>query len=227
MRTVLFAVLSVSAIATAFGSTINLSTGVASWQVFVPASGFVNATNVSPNGTWASAPVGSSWISYGATQSTSCVVGQTPGNGCANTLVNPSGDIWTYTLTLSAATLGATSGTLSFVMGADNRVNLFAGNNSLAMNRGGNGPNGNGYSPLSGTLTGSWNASNLNGDGSLTLTAFVFNDPISGCPACGDPTGFVLSGSATSGSAAPEPTTLSMLGIIGVGGWTLRRRLRA
>jgi hypothetical protein len=41
------------------------------------------------------------------------------------------------------------------------------------------------------------NASDLTGAGALMLTGFVTNAAINGCPACGDPTGFVLEGDIT------------------------------
>jgi len=247
--------LGVAAVATTFGATINISTGTnnAAWQVFVPGSGFVAATSLTvaqQNGTWAPAPIsispisGSNWVSYGAVQGTSCVVGQTPGNGCANALINPNGDIWTYTLTISAASLGATSGNLNFIFGSDNRVSVFVGNNSVSQVWGGNGPNGNGFNPLgcSGTpnptsagntqaqynnCTGTvaFGAGNLNGDGSLTITAYNYNDPIVGCPGCGNPTGFVLEGTLSTGAAAtPEPATISMVVLAGLAGLALRRK---
>ena len=232
--------------ATAFGAGVNISTGTASWQVFIPGTGFVNAASVSPNGTWALAPTGSSWVSFNSVESTSCIVGQTPGNGCANTLMNSTGDTWEYTLTVSAATLGATSGSLSFVFGADNGVNLFAGNEPGQVWNGGSTTNGTGFGPLgcsdisSPTSAGgtnpytcntsiSFNAADLNNNGSLTLTAYVVNNPIPGCPACGDPTGFVLDGLLTSGavSSAPEPATFGLVAMTAVAGWALRRKRRS
>ena len=246
IKRLLSCALAMAAGVTAFGASINIDTGVADWEVFVPGTGDIAAVSVSPNGAWAPAPTGSSWVSFSSVASTSCVVGQTPGNGCANTLTNPSGDIWAYTLTVSAATLGATSGQLSFVFGADNRVSLFAGNEPAQIWNGGSTTNGTGFNPLgcSGTPNPSsaggtnpytcntsitFNASDLNGDGSLTLTAYVYNDPIPDCPACGDPTGFVLDGTLTSGavgSPVPEPLTFGLVGFAGVAGWAIRRRRR-
>jgi hypothetical protein len=235
IKNLLGCVLAMALSVTAFGANIDISTGVAAWQVFN--GSFVNAVSVSPNGTWAAAPTGSSWISFDSVGSTSCVVGQTPGNGCANTLINPAGDTWVYTLTVSAATLGATSGDLSFVFGADNRVNLFAGNEPSQTWTGGGSTLGCSDSP-SPSPAGStnpytcntsipFNASDLNGDGSLTLTAYVFNDPIPNCPTCGDPTGFVLDGTLTSGAAvnsAPEPMTFGLVALAAVAGWARRRK---
>jgi hypothetical protein len=77
--------LAMAAAVTASGASINIDTGTASWQVFIPAIGNVAAVSVSPNGTWAPAPTGSSWVSFDSVASTSCVVGQTPG-----------GDAWRY-----------------------------------------------------------------------------------------------------------------------------------
>jgi hypothetical protein len=241
---------------TAFGATINISTGTnnASWQVFNGA--FVAATSLTvaqQNGTWAPAPIsispisGANWISYGSVEGTSCVVGQTPGNGCAHALINPSGDLWTYQLNISASALGATSGTANFIFGADNRVNVFLGNNSTAQAwNTGTPTNGNAFNPLgcSGTpnptSAGSTQASynncvgtvafgpaNLNGDGSLSIVAFVTNDPIVGCPACGDPTGFVLEGTlSTIPAVVPEPATIGLIGLAGLAGFAFRRKLR-
>jgi hypothetical protein len=94
--------------ALSFGAAITISTGTASWDVSGPGvSGLVAATTLTTgenNGTWAPAPTGSSWLSWGAVEGTSCVVGQTPGNGCADTNFNAtSGDTWAYILTVSAA----------------------------------------------------------------------------------------------------------------------------
>lgn len=223
---------------TAFGATINIDTGVASWEVFGPGTGNIAAVSVSPNGSWAPAPTGSSWVSFSSVASTSCVVGQTPGNGCANTLTNPGGDVWTYSLTVSAATLGATSGQLSFVFGADDQVNLFVGDepgqfwsgaNPLGCSGTPDPSSAGGTNPYTCNTSITFNASDLNGDGSLTLTAYVSNDPISGCPACGDPTGFVLDGTLTSGAVGgpvPEPLTFGLVGFAGVAGWAIRRRQR-
>ncbi len=92
----------------------------------------IAATSVLPkNGTWAPPPSVSgfeSWVSFMPIQSTSCVVGQTPGNGCANPLVNAGSDNWTYALNVSAATLGVTSGDLNFIFGADDQPLLAVGN---------------------------------------------------------------------------------------------------
>jgi hypothetical protein len=148
-------------------------------------------------------------------------------------------------LNISAASLGAVSGNLNFIFGADSRVVLSVGNGgpSEAWNTG-TANNGNAYNPLgcSGTPptsagntqaqynncvgTVAFGAANLNGDGSLTLTALVANDPIIGCPVCGDPTGFVLEGVlSTAPVVTPEPATLSMVGLA-LAGLVLRRKLR-
>ena len=252
MKALLTFALGVATVATSFGATINISTGTgnAAWQVFIPGSGNVAAVSLtaaqSNPASWAPAPAGSSWVSYGATQGTSCPTAATgPANGCASPLTNPNGDTWTYTLTISAANLGATTGSLNFIFGSDNRVNLFVGNNATAQIwNGGSNTNGTGYNPLgcSGTPsptsagntqatynncvgTVSFGAANLNGDGSLTLTAYNFNDPIPGCPACGDPTGFVLEGTALTGAAAtPEPATFGLVALAGLAGLALRRK---
>ena len=135
MKGLLTCTLGLAIAATTFGATIDISTGTgnAAWQVFDLSQGqFVAATSLTTaqnNGTWAPAPTGTSWVSWGTQQGTSCVVGQTPGNGCASTNFNTTnGDTWTYMLNISAAALGATSGTLNFVFGSDNTVNLFVGN---------------------------------------------------------------------------------------------------
>ena len=112
MKTLLAIGLATAAIS--FANVVDISTGVASWQVSGPGvSGTVAATTLTTaqtNGSWAPAPAGSNWISWGSVQGTSCVVGQTPGNGCANALFNSSGDIWTYSLTINSAQLaGATA----------------------------------------------------------------------------------------------------------------------
>ena len=238
--------LGLATVATTFGGLININTGVANWQYYSTAtSSFVNAVVVVPtNGTWAPAPTSSSWVSFGAIEGTSCAVGQTPGNGCAHTLVNPLGDVLTYQLVISAASLGATSGTVNFVFGSDNRVTMFVGTGppSYIWN-GGSSSNGTGFNPLgcsanpptsagssqatynNCTTTVSFNASTLNADGSLTLTAYNYNDPIPGCPACGDPTGWILAGTVSTGAAAtPEPATFGLVALAGLAGLALRRK---
>lgn len=225
-----------------FGTTISIDTGTASWQVDGPGTGgAVAATTLTTgetNGTWAQAPTGSSWISWGAVEGTSCVVGQTPGNGCAHTNFNPSGDIWAYTLTITAASLGATSGTANFVFGADSSVNVFIGNEPEqawsgadplgCSNTGGATSAGSTQGSYSGcTTTVSFNASDLNGDGSLSFTAYVTNAPIGGCPACGNPTGFVLDGDVLTGAstlATPEPGTFGLMSVAGLALLGIRRR---
>jgi len=245
MKGLLTFTLGMAAVATSFGATIDISTGSAAWGVFVPGGSLISATSVAGNGAWAPAPAGSSWVSFGADQSTSCVIGQTPGTGCASTLINPAGDIWTYQLIISAASLGATSGTLNFIFGSDNRVNLFVGSAAGALVwDGGNSSNGTGFNPLGCsanpptsagntqatynlcTSTVAFGAGQLNGDGSLTLTAYNFNDPsIPACPACGNPTGFVLEGDILTGAAAtPEPATFGLVALAGLAGLALRRK---
>jgi hypothetical protein len=240
--------------ASAFGELIDISTGAgnAAWEVFDPSQGLVPATPLTAaeqNGTWAPPPIGSSWVSFGSDQGTSCVIGQTPGNGCANTLTNPGGDPWQYTLNISAAQLGATSGALNFVFGGDDSVNLFVGGGPGALNATGQfwnqGPGLGGFADLgcsadagptnAGSTQASYatcttgvafNASFLNADGSLTITAFVDNAPIAGCPACGDPTGFVLSGdiTTTSAAAAPEPGNFFLITFAALVGYAAHRR---
>jgi hypothetical protein len=166
------------------------------------------------------------------------VVDQTPGDGCASTSFNSStGDIWLYTLTISAASLGATSGTANFVFGGDNSVELFLGSEP--------GQSWSGYSPLgcskaggatsAGSTQGSYSgcvttlsfdAADLNGDGSLTIDAYVTNAPFSGCPACGNPTGFVLDGDIFTGASptVPEPGTFGLIGAAGLALLGIRRR---
>ena len=195
---------------------IGISTGVAAWQVardtLTPV--YTSATVLTAaqtNSLWADAPGGSEWISSSSTQGTSCVVGQTPGNGCASALVNVNGDVWNYSLTINAAQLGSTSGYVTFVFGSDNRVDIHIGNGATVQTWNSSGPLGC-SGPTGPTSAGSsqatyntcvgkvlFNASNLNGDGSLTLLAQVHNDPIQGCSACGDPTGFVLRGAVVTG----------------------------
>jgi hypothetical protein len=74
MKSFLALVLAMAAAASVFGTTIDISTGVAAWQVFTQGSGFVPATVLTvaqQNGTWAPAPSGSEWVSFGSTQGTS------------------------------------------------------------------------------------------------------------------------------------------------------------
>jgi hypothetical protein len=223
-----------------FANVIDISTGSASWQVSGPGvSGSIAATTLTTaetNGSWAPAPTGSSWISWSAVQGISCVVGQTPGNGCANALFNPAGDTWAYSLTISSAQLGGvTSGSLNFIFGADDSVNLFVGNEPVEhwsspnpLGCSGNPPTSAGgsqatYNTCVGTVN--FNASDLTGAGGLNLTGYVTNAAINGCPACGDPTGFVLEGDITTASSAvPEPTALPLIGVAGVALLWIRRR---
>jgi hypothetical protein len=246
-------VFGLAATASAFGGVIDISTGTgnAPWQVLVPVLGFVPATSLATaqqNGTWAPPPTGSNWVSFGSDQGTSCVIGQTAGNGCASALLNPGGDTWEYALNISAAQLGATSGTLNFLFGADDSVNLFVGGGPGATSEIGQlwnqgpglgafadlgcsavaGPTNGGntqasYATCTTALT--FDPSFLNTDGSLTIDAFVFNAPIIGCPACGDASGFVLSGEITTGaSAAPEPRTFLLVALAGLAGYTANQR---
>ena len=132
MKGLLIITLGLAAAAGAFGAVIDIGTGIgnAPWQVFDPSLGFVPATSLSTaqqNGAWAPPPTGSDWVSFGSNQGTSCSVGQTPGNGCASTLLNPAGDTWQYVLNISAAQLGATSGTVNFVFGAQDVSSRFGG----------------------------------------------------------------------------------------------------
>ncbi|HEV8039871.1 MAG TPA: PEP-CTERM sorting domain-containing protein [Bryobacteraceae bacterium] len=238
MKTLL--AIGVATAAISFANVVDISTGVASWQVSGPGvSGSVAATTLSTgetNGSWAPAPAGSNWISWGSVQGTSCVVGQTPGNGCANALFNSSGDTWAYSLTINSAVLaGATAGSLNFIFGADDAVNLFVGNepaevwgspNPLGCS--GTPPTSAGgsqatYNNCVGTVN--FNASDLTGAGGLILTGYVTNAAINGCPACGDPTGFVLEGDiTTSSSAVPEPAALPLIGVAGFALLWIRRR---
>jgi hypothetical protein len=223
--------------ALSFGTAIFIGTGTANWQVSGPGvTGTVAATTLTSgesNPGWAPAPTGSSWISWGAIQGTSCTVGQTPGDGCANADFNSAGDTWAYTLTVSAAALGATSGTANFVFGADNSVNLFLGNepgqawgtfSTLGCsNAGGPTSAGNTQGSYSGcTTTVSFNAADLNGDGSLTIEAFVTNAAFTG----GNPTGFVLDGDILTGATTltPEPGTFGLIGVASLALLGIRRR---
>ena len=229
-------------VGTAFGATINLNTGVAAWQVYSPLTGSViSAVVVSPNGAWAPAPTGSSWVSISSVQSTSCIGNQTPGNGCANANFNAGGDVFSYTLTISAASLGATSGSLNFVFGSDSRVNVFIGNANSAQNWGGQVAPGTGSSTLgcSGTpvtsagsaqatynnclSTIAFNAAALNNDGSLTLFAYSFNDPTT--TGAGNPSGFLFEGTAvTPLVGTPEPATFGLVGVASLVGLAVRRK---
>jgi len=192
-------------------ATIDINTGVANWQVArdLPSPTYASATalsSVQTNGTWAVAPAGSAWVSSSSTEGTSCVVGQTPGNGCATALVDTGGDVWNYRLTISAASLGNVAGSANFIFGADSRVDVYIGNGTTPQTWNSSNPLGCSASPAptsagntqatynSCTGTFSYGPSALNGDGSLTILAQVHNDPIMGCPACGNPTGFVLEG---------------------------------
>jgi hypothetical protein len=228
--------------AISFANVIDISTGSASWQVSGPGvSGSVAATTLNSgetNGSWAPAPTGSSWISWKSVEGTSCVIGQTPGNGCADTVFNSAGDTWAYSLTISSAQLaGATSGSLNFIFGADNSVNLFVGNepgetwsSPSPLGCSGTPPTSAGgsqatYNNCTGTVN--FNASDLTGAGGLTLTGYVTNAAIIGCSACGDPTGFVLEGDITiagSSSAVPEPAALPLIGVAGVALLCIRRK---
>jgi len=153
--------LGLAAASSTFAATINLDTGVADWMVSGPGvSGTVAAVvadtggpqDLASNGTWAPAPTGSSWISWGTYEGTSCLVGQTPGNGCASTLFATTPyngdflDIWFYSLTISAAQLGGYSyGNLNFVWGGDNRAFIIRTEGNLLW---GNPSPGDGYSAL-------------------------------------------------------------------------------
>jgi len=223
-----------------FGAVIDISTGTgnANWQVFNPGA----ATSLSvaqQNGTWAPAPTGTSWVSWGSVQGTSCTVGQTPGNGCANTLFNPAGDTWVYTLNVSAAALGATSGTLNILFGGDDSVTLQIGTGANQLSEQWafshlgcvtpTGPTDAGNTQVSYatcTSTVSFDATMLNGDGSLTLKGIDFNAPITGCPGCGDPTGFILDGDIVTGgvSSTPEPATFGLVALAGLAGFAIRRK---
>jgi hypothetical protein len=78
------------------------------------------------------------------------------------------------------------------------------------------------YNNCVGTV--SFGAANLNGDGSLTLSASVFNDPIPGCPTCGDPTCFIAEGSLLTGSSVtPGPATFGFVILGGLAGWAYRK----
>jgi PEP-CTERM motif len=245
MRGFLPLALGLAVAASTFGANINITSGApgVTWTVTGPNGSGVNGANAvvvsATNSTWAAAPTGSNWISWGAVQGTSCVVGQTPGTGCANTLFNAAGDTWIYTLTISAATLGSTFGTANIVFGGDDKVNLFVGVNQQIQ-----ATSTPGYNPIycaapgGATSAGNTNpyscgasiaftAANLNGDGSLTISLFDTNIPISGCPGCGDPTGVVISGVVNSGVAlTPEPATLGLVTLAGIAGLALRRRKR-
>ena len=182
------------------------------------------------------APTGTSWISWSPVQGTSCVVGQTPGNGCADALFKSSGDIWTYSLKISSAQLAdATAGSLNFIFGADDSVNLFVGNEPGEF---WSSPNPLGCSGAPPTSAGGsqatydncvrtvhFNASDLTGAGALMLTGFVTNAAINGCPACGDPTGsFSKATLPLNSSAVPEPAALPLIGVVGVALLWIRRR---
>lgn len=152
--------------------------------------------------------------------------------------------MWLFELSISAADLGATSGSLSFVFGADDRVQLFVGNGGTEQDWGSLSPLQEGSNPLGCSANGgptsagssnpyscltsvTFDAANLNGDGSLTLFAYDDNDPIGGCPACGDPSGFVLAGTLSPGgslTSVPEPLTLSLFGAGLAGAVAMRRR---
>jgi hypothetical protein len=245
--------IALSAFGTAFGATINISTGSALWQVDDPNLGYVPATVLTagePNPAWATAPAGSSWVSFGAVQGVSCVVGQTPGNGCSSIIMNPNGDLWVYSLTIPAASLNSSIGVLNFIFGGDNRVNVFVGNNSeIETWNTGSETNGIAYEQLAcsglpptnaGNTQASYNnctgtvpfgASNLNGDGSLSIYAYAYNDPIPGCPICGNPSGFLLEGTLTTlgsngNSPVPEPASFGLVSLAGLVGLAFRMKRR-
>lgn len=236
--------LSLAAMSASFGATISLNTGVAAWQVFVPGTGLTSAVVVTPNGAWAQAPTGSSWVSYGAIQSTICSGALVAGVNCASVLTNPAGDLWTYQLTISAASLGATSGNFSFVFGADNAVKVYVGSSNLGQFWGNLATPGNGATnlgcvsaaggntttnvgntnPYTCNNTVAFNASTLNKDGSLTLYAYVSNDPALTGGNAGNPSGLVLSGTLNTGTqATPEPATFGLVGMAGLVGLIARR----
>lgn len=238
-----------------FAASINITTGTAAWQQMLngSGSGFNSVVSVSPNPSWAPAPTGSSWVSFGTIQSISCTISQTPGTNCASPTVNTGGDVWTYQLNITAAQLGgATSGSLNFLLGSDNRVSFTIGNGSVALVwNGGSNTNGTGFTalgcsapggltnagstnPYSCTTSITFGPSQLNGDGSLTLRALNYNDPIPSvnnpnvaCTACGNPTGFLLAGTLTTPSI-PEPATFSLVSLAGLlGAAGARARLRS
>lgn len=134
MKGLISLALGVAVAATTFGATIDISTGTgnAAWQVTGPGytGAAISLTTAQQQTSWAPAPTGTNWVSWGSTQGTSCAPGPTgPGAGCASTNFNTTvGDTWIYSLTISAAQLGTTSGTINFVFGSDDYVNLFVGN---------------------------------------------------------------------------------------------------
>jgi len=236
MKGIFTCALGLAVAASTFGATITISTGTgnAAWQVQGPGTGFatVAAVSVTPSAQtgvsappWVAAPTGTSWVSFDSFEATNCNSAATgPANGCSSANFT-SQDVYTYTLTISAAALGATSGTVNFAFASDNRVNLFIGGSSI-FNNGGFGPNGTGYLALA-NGTYNFTAADLNGTGGLTLTAYDYNDPVVGCPSCGNPSGFLVSGSITTGgvSTTPEPATFGLVSLAGlVGGIVLRRK---
>jgi hypothetical protein len=252
MKGIFTVALGLAVSASTFAAAIDIDTGFAPWMVTGP--GYTGPAIVvsAPNGTWAPAPAGASWVSWGANESVSCAVGQLPGNGCASTNFNPNGDTWVYTLNIAAGLLGATSGDLNFVFGGDDSVEAFVGGGPGATsfttqiwNQGGSlgafaqlgcsnaaqgatnaGSSQTSYNACTTTIP--FDATFLNTDGSLTITAFDFNAPISGCPTCGNPTGFVLGGDALTGlSDSPEPATFGVVALAGLAGFMLRRKRQA
>jgi hypothetical protein len=231
-------VVSLLAASAVFGVTIDISTGIgnANWQVSGPGvAGTVAATSLSTiDSLWALAPIGTSWVSWGAVQGTPCSPATNLGSSCASALFNSAGDVWTYSLNVSAAQLGATSGELHFVFGADDFLTLTVGNETPetwgSSSTAGDNPLGCvGTPPASAGNTQAsyagctnvifFSAANLNIDGSLTLIAAVTNAPVPGCSGCSDPTGFVLDGDIVTGPgvipSVPEPGTFGLIGAVG------------
>jgi hypothetical protein len=233
MKGIFTCALGLAVAASTFAATIDISTGAgnAAWQVNGVGTGgstiaAVDVTgHISVSNNWVAAPAGTSWVSFGLYEATACTSSATgPANMCASANTTPS-DVYTYTLTISAAALGATSGQADFSFASDNRVNLFVGNTGSLQNNGGFGPNGTGYTSLANAVV-NFSAADLNEDGSLTITAYDYNDAIPACPTCGNQSGFILDGTiATGASITPEPATFGLVGLAGlIGGMVLRRK---
>jgi len=205
--------------ATTFAATISTGTpGGAAWTVYNPATGTFVHHQMLPRRTGLGQGTGSLSVgSYGAIEGTSCVVGQTPGNGCAHTFDQPQRDIWTYQLVISAATCRDLGNVEPSSSGSDNRVSMFvATTRRILIWR--LWANGNGFNPLcNGTAT--YAPANLNGDGSLTITAYDYNDPmVPACPGCGNPSGFIVSAPSPLAPRTRGTATFGLVALAGVAG---------